>query len=348
MNLRLHLGEMKETFDMEKAVCNHGFFMMAPNVWNPSSKSLHRPLTLSDSSSTDVTISHPSGLSFLVIQVHGINNVSRVDEALILQQVARMLRLSDKDERDMVEFQQVHEAARKSGFGRIFRSPSLFEDMVKSILLCNSDWGKTLLMASRLCKLQSKLADGTVRPLSVSKKRKLNPKPWMAANGNFPSAKEIASLDKDVINEHCKLGYRANQIVNLAKKVENGSLNLEKMEKGEMEVDEVVGKLKKLKGFGPFASATVLMCMGYYHLVPSDTETLRLLREVHENEECSKETLEKAAQSFYDRFSPFQCLAYWFDLIQNYETKLGKLSKLSPSDYNSVSGCCHMKQLKAN
>lgn len=28
-------------------------------------------------------------------------------------------------------------------------------------------------------------------------------------------------------------------------------------------------------------------------------------------EDCSKETLEKATQSFYDRFSPFQCLAYW-------------------------------------
>lgn len=95
--------------------------------------------------------------------------------------------------------------------------------------------------------------------------------------------------------------------------------------------------------------------------------------------ECSKETLEKATNSIYDRFSPFQSLAYWlvsshfffvsiyiqlflnvymacsctiyyrFDLIQDYETKLGKLSKLSRTDYNSVSGCCHTKkQLEAN
>ncbi|KAG7595353.1 HhH-GPD domain [Arabidopsis thaliana x Arabidopsis arenosa] len=352
MNLRLHLGELEGTFDMEKAVCNHGFFMMAPNVWNPSTKSLHRPLTLSDSSSVDVTISHPPTLSFLVVQVHGINNVSRVDEELILKQVGRMLRISEKDERDMIEFHQVHEAAKKSGFGRIFRSPSLFEDMVKSILLCNSTWSKTLGMASDLCALQLKLADGTIRPSTtsrVSKKRKPNPKFKRATRGNFPSAKEIASLEKEVINEHCKLGYRANQIVNLAKKVENGSLNLEKMEMGEMEVEQVIEKMNKLKGFGPFATATVLMCLGYYHLVPSDTETLRLLREVHEMKECSKETLEKAAKSIYDRFSPFQSLAYWFDLIQDYETKLGKLSKLSRTDYNSVSGSCHTKkQLEAN
>ncbi|XP_048593106.1 uncharacterized protein LOC125576645 isoform X1 [Brassica napus] len=129
---------------MEKAVCNHGFFMMAPNVWDPKSKSLTRPMTVSNSSSVSVTISHPRTLSFLVIQVHGINNVSRVDEELILQQVGRMLRISDEDGRDVTEFQQLHEDAKKYGFGRIFRSPFLFEDMVKSILLSNITWERTL------------------------------------------------------------------------------------------------------------------------------------------------------------------------------------------------------------
>lgn len=277
MNLFLYLKEFEALFDMEKAVCNHGFFMMAPNVWNPLRKSLNRPLTLSNSSSVNVTISHPSSLTFLVIQVHGINNVSPVDEELILQQVARMLRISAEDERDVTEFQQLHEAAKKSGFGRIFRSPSLFEDMVKSILLCNSTWQRTLDMASRLCVLQSKLANRTIS----SKKRKRDPKSVGETMGNFPSAKEIASLSKELINEHCKLGYRANWIVKLAKMVESGSLNLQEMERRDMEAEQVIGKLRNLKGFGVFATATVLMCIGYYHLVPSDTETQRLLREVY-------------------------------------------------------------------
>lgn len=102
-----------------------------------------------------------------------------------------------------------------------------------------------------------------------------------------------------------------------------------------------------------------------------------LCLEAHGKEESSKETLDTAAQSFYDKFSPFQSLAYWFassilkilkhiqfllylfiyassytiyrfDLIQNYETTLGKLSELSPLDYKSVSGSSHMKRLKAD
>ena len=63
--------------------------------------------------------------------------------------------------------------------------------------------------------------------------------------------------------------------------VESGKLNLEEMESRDMKAEEVSEKLKKLKGFGPFLTATVLMCIGYYHLVPSDTETLRLFREVY-------------------------------------------------------------------
>lgn len=234
-----------------------------------------------------MTISHPRTLSFLVIQVHGINNVSRVDEELILKQVGRMLRISTEDDRDVTEFQQLHEDAKKKGFGRIFRSPFLFEDMVKSILLCNTTWERTLGMASSLCVLQSKLADGTVRPSSQNnKKRKRVLKETKEsskkeAGGNFPSAKEIASLDKELINKHCKLGYRANWIVKLAKMVESGKLNLEEMERRDMTAKQVSEKLKKLSGFGAFVTATVLMCIGYYHLVPSDTETLRLFREVY-------------------------------------------------------------------
>ncbi|CDY11690.1 BnaC06g12980D [Brassica napus] len=212
---------------MAKAVCNHGFFMMAPNVWDPKSKSLTRPLTLSNSSSVSVTISHPRTLSFLVIQVHGINNVSRVDEELILQQVGRMLRISAQDDRDVTEFQQLHENAKKNGFGRIFGSLLLFEDMVKFILLCNNTWERTLGMASSLCILQSKLVDGTVssqtnkksKPVVKAMKETMEESSKKETRGNFPSAKEIASLDKELINKHCKLGYRANLILKLAKMV---------------------------------------------------------------------------------------------------------------------------------
>lgn len=51
-------------------------------------------------------------------------------------QVLRMLRISSEDEAKLREFHKLHPAAKEMGFGRIFRSPDLFEDIVKSVLLC--------------------------------------------------------------------------------------------------------------------------------------------------------------------------------------------------------------------
>lgn len=48
-----------------------------------------------------------------------------------------MLRISEENDRVVREFQEMHGASKERGFGRVFRSPTLFEDMVKCILLCN-------------------------------------------------------------------------------------------------------------------------------------------------------------------------------------------------------------------
>lgn len=59
------IGELVgANFNLENAVCSHGLFMMAPNKWDPHSKTLERPLRLSshgdyNSPSIIVQISHP-------------------------------------------------------------------------------------------------------------------------------------------------------------------------------------------------------------------------------------------------------------------------------------------------
>ncbi|PPS20112.1 hypothetical protein GOBAR_AA00492 [Gossypium barbadense] len=116
---------------------------MVSSLCLPTFGSLRRPLRHADSSrSVPVTISHPLNLPFLLIQVHH-SPISSADEAVILEQVGRMLRISNKDERDVMECQEMHSSARKNGLGRIFRSPSFFGNAVKSILLCNCSWKRS-------------------------------------------------------------------------------------------------------------------------------------------------------------------------------------------------------------
>ena len=48
-----------------------------------------------------------------------------------------MLRLRPSDIDQVEAFQSMHTEAKQDNFGYMFRSPSLWEDMVKSITLCN-------------------------------------------------------------------------------------------------------------------------------------------------------------------------------------------------------------------
>ncbi|CAN4123490.1 unnamed protein product [Withania somnifera] len=247
-------------FNLQKAVCNHGFFMMAPNHWEPSNKSFSRPLRLADSITSAMTcISQPPGKDHLVVEVYGASILSLKDERAIQSQVNRMLRLSVKDEEDVRYFHKLHPDAEAKGFGRLFRSPTLFEDVAKSLLLRYCPWKTSLDLAKALCDLQLK---------KVMPKRKI---------GDFPSPEELASFTEKQLKGGGKFGYRAVDLITLAKHVVDGKINLSKFEK-----DDTGARTLKLNinGAGPFTTHTIMMCAGYYDKIPIDSETLRHMKEV--------------------------------------------------------------------
>lgn len=147
---------VSETFDLEKAVCSHGLFMMPPNYWHSPSKTFLRPLRLSlfhdyaNDDADDHHHDHHASTSHLVsichsqddaqslcIRVFGTRCLSSSQQEVLLDQVKRMLRLSADETMKVKGFQDICGEARERNFGRVFRSPTLFEDMVKCILLCN-------------------------------------------------------------------------------------------------------------------------------------------------------------------------------------------------------------------
>ncbi|XP_038713718.1 uncharacterized protein LOC120007520 [Tripterygium wilfordii] len=257
-----------------------------------------------------------------------------------------MLRISEKDEKDVREFQTLHVEAKDKGFGRIFRSPSLFEDAVKSILLCNCTWKRSLEMAKALCELQQKVID--LKPIGKRARYLRNQAENVSGKkvkgqvtGDFPSAKELASLDEDFLKQHCKVGYRSKSIIQLAKEYKKGTSMLNEVEEvldSTNSYKKIHRKLLKIKGFGRFASATVMMCIGCYEYVTIDSETIRLLHKIHAMENCTEATVKEDVKRIYEKYEPFQSLAYWFELLCDYEDEVGKLSELPHSSYHSVSG----------
>ncbi|XP_077230336.1 uncharacterized protein LOC143863529 [Tasmannia lanceolata] len=429
--------EKYPNFNLEKAVCSHGLFMMPPNLWISPTKTLQRPLRLSNPiKSVTVQISQhsssSSSSSCIHIWVFGLHSLSHEDRQTIQSQVVRMLRLSDDDERKIREFHKVHVESKERGFGRVFRSPTLFEDMVKCILLCNCQWPRTLSMSRALCELQLELKgeplgcataeasspnEGSTKAedflpktparrdvkrkrgqhnkistnlaskflenetdLTADKKvivncdpmpkhlqmKKLGPSVLSLVDedafsisasqlseggtagpshriGNFPSPEELATLNEDHLMKRCGLGYRAKRILELAQNIVEGKIHLREHEEvcdeaNPHHYNKLTAQLLGINGFGSFTCANVLMCMGFYQRIPADTETVRHLKKIHARRKCTIHTIQKDVEVVYGKYEPFQFLAYWSELWHSYEERFGKLSEMSQSGYQLITG----------
>jgi 3-methyladenine DNA glycosylase/8-oxoguanine DNA glycosylase len=103
--------------------------------------------------------------------------------------------------------------------------------------------------------------------------------------GNFPSPRELANLDESFLRTRCNLGYRAGRILKLAQSIVEGRIQLTQLEEvcqgaSLSNYNKFADHLKGIDGFGPFTCANVPMCMGFYHVIPTDSETIRHLRQV--------------------------------------------------------------------
>ncbi|KAL2472293.1 Uncharacterized protein Adt_40429 [Abeliophyllum distichum] len=185
-------------------------------------------------------------------------------------------------------------------------------------------------MAKALCDLQFKLS-------TPKRKRGCRNNTQLIPSGNFPTPRELVSLNDKTLNQRCNLGYRASNILRLAQQIQNGTLKLSAFEENYdlQSTEELYRKLLSIKGFGPFACANVMMCIGFYQKIPVDTETIKHLKEVHGMKFPTKRA---TTVQIYDKYEPFQCLAYWMERVDYYEKRFGKLSELPPSNYGNVTG----------
>ncbi|XP_039004269.1 uncharacterized protein LOC120131330 isoform X2 [Hibiscus syriacus] len=369
--VELPLGKAAEGFELEKAICSHGLFMLAPNHWDPISRSFSRPLRLTSPPLTVMLrISQPpTSSSTLHLRVQGTSALSPSHSHSLLNQVSRMLRLSESEENNVRKFQSVVEALHteekdelatqclRSFGGRVFRSPTLFEDMVKCILLCNCQFSRTLSMAKALCELQFEIEHQipsvkaaeedfipktptwkeSKRKLRVSKVPMRLESKFTEAKadnsgldlqasqdieepcdykgmGSFPSPEELANLDESFLAKRCNMGYRAGRILKLAQGIVQGEIQLMQLEEDCKETNssnynKLSERLRQIEGFGPFTCANVLMCMGFYHVIPSDSETIRHLKQVH-SKSSSIKTVGRDVELIYAKYAPFQFLAY--------------------------------------
>lgn len=291
-------------FWLPSAFCSYGYFLLAPNAWRPEEFTLERAFNAAEfglpPEKTVTRIDQPAGQGGPLRAVCD-SSISRTFAAALREAVARMLRI----EKDLRRWRRLHPAARRRGFGRMSRSPTLFEDMVKTITNCNVGWSSTVRMNRLLVE--------------------------RIGGGCFPTPEQLAGLTPSRLQKRCGVGYRAKRIVGLARRFRSGEIDPAWFESPERTPAELNEALLALDGFGPYAASNVLQLLGHDDHLPIDTESYRLYCKVtgaprpRDPKQLDAEILQR-----YEAYRPHRFLAYWFELWRDYESQRGDAWRWEP------------------
>ena len=173
--------------------------------------------------------------------------------------------------------------------GRILRSPTLFEDTVKTILTTNTSWA------------------GTIRMVKALVAHFGSPLPADPTRHAFPTPDQLAATDEATLRSAAGLGYRAPYVLELARSVE--ALDLEALKAADIPTTQLRKRLLAIKGVGEYAMANLLMILGRYDFVPVDSWALKMVsHEWYSGEPVGRAEVEAA----FERWGKWKGLAYWF------------------------------------
>lgn len=192
--------------------------------------------------------------------------------------------------------------AKKWARGRVLRSPTLFEDVIKTILTTNTLWAATKNMTR-------KLVQELGEPLLSAGQVIINDSEGRTESKAFPTPEAIAATSPEFLKEKVRVGYRAPAIYKLAVGVASGMLDLEALKTSELPTLDLRKQLLTLNGVGPYAAANLLLLLGRSDFIPIDSYALKM---VSHEWYGGKPVTAKEVEKHFERWGEFKGLAYWF------------------------------------
>ncbi|HUE82946.1 MAG TPA: hypothetical protein VMM84_12605 [Pyrinomonadaceae bacterium] len=214
-----------------------------------------------------------------------------------LKDVAHMMRLDD----ELGPFYKVVKAdpgfswIARQGAGRLLRSPTVFEDLVKMICTTNCSWSLT-----------KKMVSGLVQNLGRESKD---------GHRTFPSPESMALMPLRFYVNEVRAGYRAPYLKELADKVASGSLSVEDWLTSPLPTPELIKQIKTVKGVGDYAAENLLKLLGRYDGLALDSWTRATFVRVRNN---GRKASDKKIARYYSRFKEWRGLALWCDMTQDW------------------------------
>jgi len=221
----------------------------------------------------------------------------------ILALVSHILRL-DEDLSGFYELARADPdlAWAANGAGRMVRSATVFEDVVKTICTTNCTWAATERMVGAIVEHLGVAAPGA---------------PENGPRGRaFPTAEALADAPESFLKQVARAGYRSAYLHAVSSSVAEGSIDLERLVAANEALgdDEVEMELLSLPGVGPYAAAHIMMTLGRHSRLILDSWTRPKYARLTGRRKVSDAAIER-------RFRPYgryEGLAFWLFLTRDW------------------------------
>jgi len=180
------------------------------------------------------------------------------------------------------------------GAGRIVRSPTVFEDVVKTICTTNCAWSATERMVGALVSNLGDEGPGGRRA--------------------FPTPAAMAVAGEAFYRDVVRAGYRGRYLLELATRSADGRLDLEALNDPEPSDDEVEQRLLALPGVGPYAAAHAMMMLGRYSRLILDSWTRPKYARLNGGKPVKDATIVRR----FRRYGHWAGLAFWLVLTRDW------------------------------
>jgi 3-methyladenine DNA glycosylase/8-oxoguanine DNA glycosylase len=189
-----------------------------------------------------------------------------------------------------------------TGAGRMIQSPTVFEDVIKTVCTTNCAWSATVRMVNALVSELGEPATGGNGPLTNA----------------FPTADAMAATPEAFYRDVVRAGYRGAYLIELSRRVASGEVDLEALaasDPDERSDDDLEQQLIALPGVGPYAAAHIMMTIGRNSRLILDSWTRPTYAKALGR---TKPVSDAAIQRRFRRYGEHAGLAFWLFVTRDW------------------------------
>jgi len=304
-------------FSLKATALSHGWHECAPMTWSQGGNCFqiierHRTSDRDRDSAFRVCVTETKQRArkrkALNVSIDtDVRNAATIEDDVV-EAIRSRLRVTLGLDLDLTEFYTMCESddalavVPVIGAGRMIRSASMTENILKAICSTNVNWTQAVNMINRLCQLGPNLTH--FRNLSA-----------------WPTPREILRAGNKYLSDVCRLGYRCDSILKFCDDVATGKLDPESFDAmatdPNVPSEDLVKKLCEINGIGPTSANYLIGFLGRHDRLAIDSATYAHVAEHHTK---GRKPSAKKIERLYAKYGKWKNKAAWLENWLTWDT----------------------------